>query len=106
MTAIVEQYTKLSAKKPAKIPVAFALHAPHAKNVYVAGEFTNWIAKAVPLHRKRDGTWFTQVLLKPGRYQYKLVVDDQWQNDPAAVETVPDGFGGTNDVVEVKGRAS
>ena len=89
--------------KPAsKVPVEFKLHAPHAKRVHVAGEFTDWLASARPLRRKADGSWFAEVHIKPGRYHYKFIVDDEWQNDPASAQTEPDAFGGVNNIIDVK----
>jgi 1,4-alpha-glucan branching enzyme len=89
-------------KKPSTVPVKFKLHAPHAKRVHVAGDFTNWHAAARPLTRAPDGSWFADLRLKPGRYQYKFIVDEEWQNDPAQTETEPDSFGGVNNVIDVK----
>ncbi len=90
-------------KHTPKVSIQFKLHAPHAKRVHVAGDFTNWATAARPLKRRADGTWITAVQLKPGRYKYKFLVDDDWLNDPAAAETEDDSFGGVNNLIEVKG---
>lgn len=98
---LLEKIPNLSVKRTPHASVEFKLHAPHAKTVSVAGDFTEWIASARPLKRKSDGSWVAQLRLKPGRYEYKFIVDDEWQNDPASDATTPDGFGGENSVVEV-----
>ncbi len=50
----------------------------------------------------RDDKWWTEVLLAPGRYEYRFVVDGQWQDDPMAVDFAANSFGGLNCVVVVK----
>jgi 1,4-alpha-glucan branching enzyme len=57
--------------------VTFQLKAPEAKNVLLAGDFTNWRLAERPLRRSADGVWRTTIRLKPGRYEYKFIVDDQ-----------------------------
>jgi 1,4-alpha-glucan branching enzyme len=94
--------TPLTPTQPTASPVTFQLKAPEAKKVFLAGDFTNWHLSARPLKRKPDGTWHTQILLEPGRYQYKFIVDGQWQNDPDNDEFVPNEFGTVNNVREVK----
>jgi 1,4-alpha-glucan branching enzyme len=93
---------KLTPPRPTPSPVTFQLKAPEAKKVMLAGDFTNWHLSARPLKRKPDGTWHTQIHLEPGRYQYKFIVDDQWQNDPTSNEVEPNCFGTANNVREVK----
>ncbi|MCS7049211.1 MAG: glycogen-binding domain-containing protein [Verrucomicrobiae bacterium] len=78
--------------------VEFVLDEPTANHVVVAGEFNNWSTTANPLTKDPTGKWRTTIPLKPGRYQYKFVVDGNWKPDPANPETAPDGFGGFNSV--------
>jgi AMP-activated protein kinase-like protein len=42
------------------------------------------------------------VLLQPGHYEYRFVVDGQWQDDPMASRFAANSFGGLNCVVDVK----
>jgi len=75
--------------------------------VNVAGEFNSWSTSADALTKGSDGTWTIQKKLSPGRYAYKFVVDgSNWKEDPAAKETVDDGFGGKNAIMVVAGGAS
>jgi len=50
-----------------------------------------------------EGRWVKELALPPGRHEYRLVVDGQWRCDPAAVETVPNPFGGQNAVLPAEG---
>jgi 1,4-alpha-glucan branching enzyme len=74
---------------------------PTAKVVFVAGEFNNWSTSANPLQKDASGIWTASVPLKPGRYQYKFVVDGDWRLDPANANSVDDGTGNMNSVKTV-----
>jgi 1,4-alpha-glucan branching enzyme len=74
---------------------------PSAKAVFVAGEFNNWSTSANALQKDATGTWTVSVPLKPGRYQYKFVVDSDWHLDPANTDSVDDGAGNMNSVKTV-----
>ena len=50
-----------------------------------------------------DGRWLKQLVLAPGVYEYRLVVDGEWMPDPLASETAPNPFGETNSVLRVNG---
>lgn len=89
--------TKAGAKK-----VAFKLIAPYATSVSVAGDFNDWDANANPMKKDWKDDWKTTLNLKPGRYEYKFYVDGTWQNDPSCNACVPNQFGSTNCVIEVK----
>jgi 1,4-alpha-glucan branching enzyme len=86
--------------------VSFEYFNPVAREVLVAGSFNDWQPRATPMGKQRGGKWSTELLLKPGRYEYRLVVDGQWQDDPMAARFVANPFGGLNCVVEVKSTAT
>ena len=73
---------------------------PRAKAVSVCGEFNGWSPQANPMERRGEGRWQTVLALKPGRYQYKFVIDGQWMPDPGAKQNVRNPFGTLNSVVE------
>lgn len=82
--------------------VRFAAKAPGALSINVAGDFNDWSADAAPMQALNDqGDFETTLKLDPGRHNYRLVVDGNWQTDPHNdnVETNP--FGDMNSVVEV-----
>lgn len=72
-----------------------------ASKVFVAGSFNDWQPNATPLLKQRGGKWFTQLFLKPGHYEYRFVVDGQWQDDRSAPGHAENPFGGLNAVIEV-----
>jgi len=84
----------------------FEYYNPAAKEVSVAGTFNDWQPAATPMRKGPGGKWSTEFLLKPGHYEYRFVVDGQWQDDPMAARFVANPFGGLNCVVEVKPMAA
>ena len=39
--------------------------------------------------------------LKPGQYEYRLVIDGDWQEDPSNPRRVPNHLGGSNSLLRV-----
>ena len=83
--------TKVLTKK-----VQFELPAQDAQVVHLAGDFNNWDASANPMKKDKKGIWKTSLSLKPGRYEYRFLVDGSWENDPACCDCVPNEFGSQN----------
>ena len=89
-------------KKAVSKEVEFKLSAPDAKNVSVAGDFNNWNPAALPAKKDSKGTWKAKISLSAGSYQYKFVVDGNWQNDPKCKACVANSFGSQNCLINVK----
>ncbi len=83
-------------------PVTFKLTAPKAKKVSVAGSFNNWDVKSHLAKKGLKGSWSAKVSLKPGKHEYKFVVDGAWMNDPSCKNSVCNSLGSQNSLVEVK----
>jgi len=72
------------------------------RSLQIAGDFTNWQPRDVDTRRSGDTLHF-QIPLKPGRYQYKLVLNGQdWIADPEADGFVMDPYGGRNSQIYVR----
>jgi len=52
----------------------------NAHNVQLVGEFNDWNDFTLPM-RWIDGAWTITLNLKPGKYEYKFVVDGMWLPD-------------------------
>lgn len=85
----------------ARKEVFFELDASSAKEVLLAGDFTNWEKTPIKLRKGEHGAWYTTVMLAPGQYHYKFVVDGQWKADPCAAENSPNPFGTSDSVLEI-----
>lgn len=79
----------------------FRLEAPHAGTVKLAADFTSWEKRTLDLRPAQDGTWRITVLLPPGRYAYRFLVDDEWHDDPSCSQYEISPFGTRNAVIEV-----
>ena len=79
---------------------------PAAQSVLVAGTFNDWRPGASEMVSVGDGRWLKELMLAPGVYEYRLVVDGEWMPDPRASETVTNPFGESNSVLRVNGCAS
>lgn len=82
--------------------VTFEFYAPLGKEVYLAGTFNDWDATKSPLKKNNSGTWRLVLMLQPGRYEYRYLVDGNWENDQRPTPCIPNAFGSWNCVVEVR----
>ena len=85
-----------------RIGVELTCAAPRAGRIFVAGDFNHWRPGDLRLRRDETGSWKVQVWLAPGRYEYRFIVDGEWQNDPHAPASVPNVFGSSNCVLLVE----
>lgn len=86
----------------ASVDVEVAAELPGAKEVHVAGDFNGWDPNQYKLERNQDGVFRVTLSLSPGTYEYKLIVDGTWVEDPGNPNTVPDPYGGVNSVLTVE----
>ena len=87
---------KQAVTAPAKVKTDFVFAAPEAKNVVLAGSFTDWQSGALALRKLKGGVWKTTVVLARGNYEYRFIVDGQWQDDPTCETRIDNSFGVKN----------
>jgi 1,4-alpha-glucan branching enzyme len=63
------------AGKPKTKKVQFEFLSPEAREVYLAGDFNHWDSSANPMKKDTKGVWKTTLPLRPGRYEYRSLVD-------------------------------
>ena len=80
------------------IQQTFSITAPGANSVLLAGDFTHWQQRPVPLRQQQGGVWKTTVELTPGTHHYRFIVDGQWRDDPECKIKVANPYG-TQDAV-------
>jgi 1,4-alpha-glucan branching enzyme len=85
-----------------KIETEFSLVAPQAGSVFLSGDFNQWNISSHPLKKGKDRKWKISLPLSPGPYQYRFLVDGEWQNDPSNPECVANPFGTLNCLTCVK----
>jgi 1,4-alpha-glucan branching enzyme len=75
------------------------IHAPFARTVEIAGDFTAWEPRAlVPL---RDGWWETIVAVAPGVHQLNWRTDGGAWRVPPGLEAMRDDYDGTVGVLVI-----
>ncbi len=92
---------KARSKKTQNRRITFKLEASEAKEAILVGDFNSWDFKKHTMKKDDKGRWTKIVTLAPGRYEYKFLVDGQWQNDPGSEQTVPNSFGTLNNILTV-----
>ena len=79
----------------------FSFTAPQAMSVLLAGDFTHWQDKAIPMKKDSGGIWKATIALPRGTHEYRFIVDGQWYNDPACALQIPNNCGGQNSARKV-----
>lgn len=98
--------TKSKAAMASKsVLVHFEFIHPTAQRVCIAGTFNDWHCSATPMIAMGEGRWAKELLLPPGTYEYRFVVDGQWVTDPNSKETAANPFGSHNTILRVQPRA-
>jgi 1,4-alpha-glucan branching enzyme len=92
--ATVKSEAKSTEISTAKIQ--FVFNAPEAQKVSLGGDFNGWDTFANPMKKDKKGIWKVTVNMKPGRYEYRFFVDENWENDPSCTECVPNNLGSMN----------
>ena len=96
---MVEKRSARTAKARTKTltkKVPFEFLAPEAQCVFLAGDFNNWDSSSDAMKKDKKGIWKISLSLKPGRYEYRFLVDGNWENDPSCCNCVPNEFGSEN----------
>lgn len=70
------------------------------KSVAIKGTFNSWNTLANPFELV-DGNYQTTIVADPGKYEYVLVVDGRERIDPENPNTVSNGMGGFNSVLDI-----
>jgi hypothetical protein len=98
---MAKQQVAKEPKKAAKRTVTLRAEVGEAREVILTGDFTAWANDQVRLAKGRNGEWTGTIDLAPGEYQYRLLVDGKWRDDPAAATRIPNPFGSSNCVLKV-----
>jgi len=82
-------------------PVAFFAKAVGAGDVRVTGDFSAWSKAGIRLSNDGHGVWRTMLSLKPGAYEYRLLINGDWADHPEASARVPNPYGTHNCILTV-----
>jgi len=91
-------------EKPKRRRMTFSFESPEAEGVILMGDFNHWNAKVHPMKKDKEGVWRKMVMVYPGRYEYKFLVDGHWQLDPQNEDCCLNSFGSRNNVLVVAAK--
>ena len=89
-------------KTVARRRVYFELRDLPGREVFIVGSFNDWQPGRKMEDKNSDGTYRCCLLLPPGEYQYKFIIDGMWRSDPLNPNFLPNEFGSLNSVLIVK----
>jgi chromosome partitioning protein len=81
--------------------VVFNFENLQARRVQVAGDFNDWVPDSGVETRLQDGTTQKVLHVKPGAYEYRLIIDGVWQHDPDNPDLIPNAMGSNNSLLKV-----
>ena len=98
---------KVRSKKDIKRrKITFEFESSDAKKVNLMGDFNNWNPKKHPMKNDGNGVWTKAVMLFPGKYEYKFLVDGEWKDDPQNDQKYLNSFGTLNNIFKLPSSSS
>jgi chromosome partitioning protein len=89
---------------PREVVVRF--RDPRAGDVRIAGDFNGWVpdrgVRSLIASEGDTRVWTKVLTLEPGTYQYRYVVDGEWQEDPTNPQSAPGPTGQPNSILNVR----
>jgi 1,4-alpha-glucan branching enzyme len=92
----------MKASKPKRRRITFRFEAPYADKVSLMGDFNQWDETRHKMRKTTRGKWEKTVVIPPGQYEYKFLVDEKWLLDPANEIVCQNCFGSMNSIIVVK----
>ncbi|MBI5460662.1 MAG: AAA family ATPase [Gammaproteobacteria bacterium] len=71
------------------------------RRLQIAGDFNDWIPDGGVETRQLDGSWQKVLHVAEGAYEYRVIIDGIWQQDPTNPYEVPNNLGGNNSLLRV-----
>lgn len=90
------------ATQPKRRRIEFKFEDNGAKKVFLAGDFNQWDQKSHPMKKSAGGVWKRSILVIPGRYEYKFLVDGDWKEDDFNHHRCTNNFGTYNCILDVR----
>jgi len=88
-------------KKPQRQMVVLNFDEIDCKRLQLAGDFNNWVPDQDIETRNINGHWQKVFTAAPGVYEYRIVVDGKWQQDPTNSAEIPNELGGINSLLQI-----
>jgi len=88
-------------QKTKRRKVTFSLELIGAKEVVLMGDFNNWDPQSHPMKNDGNDVWNRTLILSPGKYEYKFLIDGSWKQDPQNDQACPNCFGSQNSILNL-----
>lgn len=88
--------------RPIRRRVTFLYEDEPGKVVAVAGCFTDWLPDKQLVDKNNDGIYTGTVMLAPGVYEYKFVINGEWKIDERNPNFTPNDIGSLNSVLALE----
>lgn len=98
---------KKSMNKVTRAPrrrINFTVEDAPGKQIAIAGTFNEWTPDRQLIDKEGNGVYSCQMMLEPGTYEYKFVVDGEWRLDANNPNFAPNDFGTLNSVLIVESK--
>ncbi len=83
--------------------VSFEIEADIGSTVTIAGSFNEWDdSKKALADKDSSGLFKCTMMLAPGSYEYKFIVDGTWTLDPNNPNFIPNNHGTLNSIIKVE----
>jgi len=82
--------------------VQFEYTNKSASSVFLLGDFNDWNQEKHKMKKNDDRICRKTLMLPPGTYEYKFLVDGQWKSDPFNGKTIMNCFRTMNNVIHVR----
>lgn len=95
---------KMLSSRPGHVQIVFELPSSiWANRIFLTGEFNEWNEHNLPMKQDRDGVWRRSVDLPSGRsYEFRYIIDGQWQTNFHADGFSSNMFGAQNSVINTE----
>ena len=90
-----------SEKKIKRRKVIFSLDFSGANEVILMGDFNKWDPMVHSMKKDGNGFWTKSIMIPPGKYEYKFLIDGQWKEDPGNEQACLNCFGTMNSILDL-----
>ena len=87
--------------KPKGKRITFSIKAAVVKEVFLMGDFNHWKPNKHKMKKDKHGLWVKTLIIPPGKYEYKFLIDGEWKEDPQNSQVCSNCFGTVNSVVNL-----
>lgn len=101
LRALCEPRLPQTTRAPLPREVVLSFRDLPCRRLQIAGDFNGWIPDGGVETRQVAGQWQKVLHVPEGAYEYRVIIDGVWQQDPNNPCEVPNSLGGNNSLLRV-----